>query len=56
MGIRRHTNPHLLAGIAALERDGWSINADGTITRLKVETKKPKFRSVTSRLAGVGSS
>ena len=30
---RRHTNAEIRAAIDALEARGWSINADGTITR-----------------------
>ena len=37
---RRHTNAEIRAGIAALEARGWSINADGTITRTQMQVKK----------------
>ena len=37
---RRHTNAEIRAGIDALESRGWSINADGTITRTQMQAKK----------------
>ena len=33
----RHTNAEIRAGIDALESRGWSINADGTITRTQMQ-------------------
>ena len=36
----RHTNAHFQAAIEWLEANGWTINRDGTITRVKTETKK----------------
>ena len=40
MTNQRHTNAEIQAGIESLEADGWTINRDGTITRVKTETKK----------------
>ena len=40
MTNHRHTNAEIQAGIESLEADGWTINRDGTITRVKTETKK----------------
>ena len=38
---RRYTNRELRAAIRSLESRGWSINTDGTITRVTVQTKYP---------------
>ena len=40
MTNQRHTNAEIQDGIESLEADGWTINRDGTITRVKTETKK----------------
>ena len=37
---RRHTNAEIRAAIDALERDGWTINEDGTITRTQLQTRR----------------
>ena len=37
---RRHTYADFRAAIDALEARGWSINADGTITRTQMQVKK----------------
>ena len=43
MSRRRHTSREVSAGVAALERDGWSINEDGTITRAQLQAKRLRY-------------
>ena len=54
---RRHTNAEIRAGIAALEARGWSINADGTITRTQMQVKKithdPRLKNAEPRYSVV---
>ena len=41
--LPHHTNAHFQAAIESLEANGWTINRDGTITRVKVETLLPMY-------------
>ena len=54
---RRHTNAEIRAGIDALESRGWSINADGTITRTQIQVKKithdPRLKNAEPRYSVV---
>ena len=54
---RRHTNAEIRAAIDALEARGWSINADGTITRTRIEVKKlfcdPRLKNAEPRYSVV---
>ena len=40
---RRHTSREFRAAIEWLESRGWSINAGGTITRVRMQTKQPTY-------------
>ncbi len=40
MTLRKHTNRECFLAIEWLESRGWSINADGTITRTQMQAKK----------------
>ena len=40
MTLRKHTNRECFLAIEWLESRGWSINADGTITRAQLQTKR----------------
>ena len=40
---RRHTNREIRAAIDALEARGWTINADGTITRTQMQVKRLRY-------------
>ena len=42
---QRHTSREISAGVAALERDGWTINENGTITRTRTQTKRLRYDS-----------
>ena len=42
---RRHTSHDYRAAIASLESSGWSISTDGSITRVRIQTKKITRRS-----------
>ena len=42
----RHTNAHFQAAIEWLEANGWTINRDGSITRVRIEVKIPVNRKL----------
>ena len=43
---RRHTNARFQAAIEWLEANGWTINRDGTITRVRMQVKNPVNRKL----------
>ena len=51
----RHTNSELRQAVDALEARGWTINADGTITRTQMQVKKithdPRSKNAAPRYA-----
>ena len=51
---RRHTNAEIRAAIDALEARGWSINADGTITRTQARQlhHDPRAKNAAPRYLG----